>query len=102
MKSGFYDIRTNDGRRQFADLPQSVLWDAVRDHVSKLNDAKLTGFVCDYVTEAWIDFTYRGEKFSINDQLGEYWFFVKNPACGDEILSEVIAHFRLLLAPSAG
>ena len=56
-----------DGSRNFAYLPESKDWYAVRDHVKKLRGAQLTKFLCDDVTEAWIDFAYRGFNFSIND-----------------------------------
>lgn len=89
-----------DGSRHFGDLPQTVLWYDVRDHVARLPGAVLTGFVTDDVTEAWIDFTYHGHVFSINDQLGDYWFFVDDPACPETILREVLAHFATLLERS--
>jgi hypothetical protein len=54
------DIRMPDGSRQFGELSQKVLWYALRDHVSRLVGAQLTGFLCDGVTEAWIDFTFEG------------------------------------------
>lgn len=47
----------------------------------------------DDVTETWIDFDYRGHRFSINDQLGSWWFFVEDPACPDPILDAVVTHF---------
>ncbi len=90
------DMRMKDGSRHFAGIPQTVSWYEVRDHVSNLSGAKLTGFLCDDVTEAWVDFTYRGHTFSINDQFGEYWFFVKEPTCPQEILEEVLSHFESL------
>jgi hypothetical protein len=94
------DFRMKDGSRHFAELPQTRLWDDVRDHVSSLAGARLTGFVCDYVTQAWIDFTYCGQSFSINDQLGDYWFFVSDPTCPADLLTDVGAHFARLLSPS--
>jgi len=86
-----------DGSRHFGDLPQTRLWYDVREHVERLPGATLTGFVTDGVTEAWIDFTYAGYAFSINDQFGEYWFFVNAPTCPDNILSAVLDHFTQLL-----
>jgi hypothetical protein len=94
------DFRAHDGSRKFAELPQTELWYTVRDHVQKLPGALLTGFLCDRVTEAWIDFEFRGHSFSINDQFGEYWFFVKDPACPDATLDEVVTHFQSLLRSS--
>ena len=91
------DFRAHDGSREFASLPQSKLWYVVRDHVEKLGGATLTGFLCDGVTEAWIDFSFRNHEFSINDQFGEYRFFVKAPACPDAILQYVVKHFATIL-----
>src|SRR5678815_2509285 len=87
----------NDGSRHFGNLPQSVLWHELRDHISRLEGAVLTDFVTDNVTEAWIDFTYRGCRFSVNDQMGDYWFFVDRPICPDAVLQAVLSHCELLL-----
>ena len=95
-----FDFRMHDGSRNFTDLPLSRDWYEVRDHVSALTGAILTGFVTDDVTEAWIDFSYRGHRFSINNQYGDYWFFVDDPACPDEILTLVRSHWASLLEPA--
>jgi hypothetical protein len=87
------DARMHDGSRHFGELPQRVLWYAMRDHVLRLPGATLTAFVCDGVTEAWIDFAYEGYEFSINDQLGAYWFFVRDPTCPETLLRAVLEHF---------
>ena len=47
--------------------------------------------------ESWIDFRYQGHQFSINDQYGDYWFFVRDPQCPDVILEKVVRHFAKLL-----
>jgi len=47
--------------------------------------------------EAWIDFRYKGNKFSINNQYGDFWFFVENSSCPDSVLLEVANHFEKLL-----
>ena len=37
-----------------------------------------TDFVSDWVTgETWIDFCYKGWKFSIHNPYGTYWFLLK-------------------------
>jgi hypothetical protein len=100
MVKRIFDFRMCDGSRNFADLPQVLDWYPVRDHVSTLPGARLTGFLTDHVTEAWIDFTYRGHRFSINDQNGDYWFFVKDPGCDEQILDEVLTHWEAILGPS--
>ena len=91
----------NDGSRYFGDLPQTVSWYELRDHVERLNGAKVTAFLTDHVTEAWIDFSYRGYDFSVNDQFGDYWFFVKEVDCPDEILEAVRSHCQSLLGTGA-
>lgn len=88
-----------DGSRCFLSLRPGADWYAVRDHVSRLEGAELTGFITDEVTEAWVDFLYAGHKFSINDAPGDYWFFVTDPSCNDSILNVVAAHFSNLLEP---
>lgn len=97
-----FDYRMKDGSRNFTDLPMTRDWYEVRDHVRRLPGAVLTRFITDNVTEAWIDFTYRGHTFSINDQYGDYWFFVEDPACPEEILKEVRAHWAPLLDGESG
>jgi hypothetical protein len=87
----------HDGSRQFAELPQTRLWYELRDHLQTLPGAVVTGFLTDAVTEAWIDFTYRGHSFTVNDQFGDYWFFVDDPNCRDEILREIVSHCETLL-----
>jgi hypothetical protein len=93
------DLRMNDGSRLFVTLPQSIPWHGIRDHVAEMRGAELIGFLCDDVTEAWIDFRYHDHRFTVNDQLGEYWFFVDDPGCPEGILTEVEAHFTKLLLP---
>ncbi|MHC5036626.1 MAG: hypothetical protein ACYTHM_04875 [Planctomycetota bacterium] len=92
-----FDVRFNDKSRHFADLPQTELWGKVRKHVKALPGANLSGFITDWITEAWIDFSYKNHKFTINDQYGDYWFFVEDPECPEEILREVRNHFAGLL-----
>lgn len=95
----------HDGSRHFGSLPdtydvESPQWYALRDHVALLAGAELRGFVTDDVTEAWIDFSFRGATFSINNQLGEWWFFAEDPACPEPVLHEVLDHFERLLHPA--
>ncbi|MGA7732977.1 MAG: hypothetical protein WCD37_17095 [Chloroflexia bacterium] len=87
----------HDGTRHFGDLPQTVSWYDLRDHIAQIAGAEITGFVTDDILEAWIDFDYKGYHFSVNDQYGEYWFFVDDPACPDDILNEVLFYCSLLL-----
>jgi len=102
VKATLLNITMNDGSRHFASLPESRSWYALRDHLSRLPGASVTGFLTDGVTEAWIDFSYRGHLFAINNQFGEYWFFVQKPECSDSVLSEVADYCRRLLARRFG
>jgi hypothetical protein len=97
MIKDLLDMRMNDGSRHFADLPETVFFDEFADHVEKLEDAEIKEFITDGVVEMWLDFEYCGHLFSVNNQFGDYWFFVRDPNCPDEILLEVCNHFRQLL-----
>jgi hypothetical protein len=97
MTEALLKVIMSDGSRQFGELPQTAFWHELRNHLERLDGAELTGFVTDNITEAWIDFTYRGYRFSVNDQFGDYWFFVDDSNCPDEILRTVLAHCALLL-----
>ena len=88
----------HDGSRMFAALPESESWHRLRDHISQLAGAQVTDFITDEITEAWIDFTYRGYSLTVNNQFGEFWFFVRDPNCADDILSEVVRHCETLLS----
>lgn len=87
-----YTMIMHDGSRHFSSLPETVDWDLLRDHVATLPGAEVTGFITDHVFEAWIDFTYQGYSFSINNQFGDYWFFVEDVHCPDKILLAVVTH----------
>lgn len=92
-----FNVIMNDGSRHFGALPQTVIWYDLRDHIAALDGAEITGFMTDHITEAWIDFSFKGWQFSVNDQNGEYWFFVDDPACPDELLEAVLDHCGVLL-----
>jgi hypothetical protein len=95
------DHRAHDGSRQFASLPESRSWERLRDHAASFPGATVTGFLTDGVVEAWIDFTVDGERFTVNNQLGEYWFFVSNPNADEALLHRVVQHFARLLGHGA-
>ena len=97
MIKDLLDMKMNDGSRHFVDMPEVVFFDELAEHLEKLEGAKITEFITDGVVEMWLDFEFRNHQFSINNQLGDYWFFVQDPHCPEEILFEVINHFRVLL-----
>lgn len=101
-----FDHRLNDGSRNFADLPESYdpvapQWHTLRAHVGSLPGAVLTAFVTDDVTEAWIEFSFGGHAFSLNNQQSSWWLIVEDPACSEATLEAVYVHFESLLAPRA-
>ena len=91
------DRKMSDGSRHFVDMPEVVFFDEFADHAEELEGAEITEFLTDGIVEMWLEFDYRGHKFTVNNQLGDYWFFVEDPNCPEEILMEVIDHFRQLL-----
>jgi hypothetical protein len=97
MISDLLEIKMNDGSRHFVDMPEVVFFDDFYDHTEELDEVEITEFLVDGVVEMWLDFEFRGHKFSVTNQLGDYWFFVEDPDCPDEILLEIIAHYRKLL-----
>ncbi len=101
MISDLFDMRMNDGSRHFADMPETVFFDEVADHAEKLEGAEITRFLTDGVIEMWLDLKWREHEFSINNQFGDYWFFVTDPECPDEILIDFCSHFRQLLESPA-
>lgn len=99
-----YDMRMVDGTRHFASLPEhydveSPEWHRLRAHADALEGAKVSAFVTDDITEAWIDFGYAGHAFSLNNQHGQWWFFVTDPTCPAAVLARVVDHFEQMLGP---
>jgi hypothetical protein len=89
----------HDGSRHFADLPESCSWGKLRKHIERLSGAKATDYVADNATEMWLDFSFRGHAFTVNNQFGDFWFFVRDPACPNDILVEVVEHCESLIPP---
>lgn len=91
------NTRMHDGSRLFATLPECEPWGTLSEHVVTLKGATITSFLTDNVTEVWIDFEFADHRFSINNQFGEYYFFVDDPSCKDEVLNRVAEHCSRLL-----
>ena len=72
MSAKLFSFIMNDGSRNFADLPETVFFDELPEIAKNFEGATETGFVTDWITEVWLDFEYRGHKFSINNQMGDY------------------------------
>ena len=87
----------HDGSRHFVSLPEVKEPPAMFWHIFRLGFA-FPYFYLSNAMESWIDFWYKGYRFTINNQYGEYWFFVKNPLCPEKILNDVAAHFSKILS----
>ena len=87
----------HDSSRKFGELPQSASWNELRRHLGTLLGATVTDFIADNITEAWIDFSFGGHDFSVNNQFGDYWFFANDAQAPDEILETILSHCRSLL-----
>ena len=72
MKCNLLNLTMNDGSRKFAEIPETVFFDELREFAKSLEGAKETGSLTDWVTEVWLDFEYREHKFTINNQFGDY------------------------------
>ncbi len=86
-----------DGSRQFLALPESCAWSDLRTHLGALEGVELGEYLTDGIVEAWIGFAYRGYRFMINNQFGEYWFFSDDPACPASVLTEIAQHCHSFL-----
>lgn len=92
--------KLNDGARHFVDLPvEFAFFDEFYEHTEKLADAEITEFLTDGIVGMWLEFDFRGHHFSVNNQYTDYWFLVEDANCPEEILMEVIDHFRRLIEP---
>ena len=89
--------KMRDGSRHFVDLPEVIFFDELADHVEDLEGAEITEFLTNGVVEMWLEFEFRGQLFSVGNRFGDYWFFVKDANCPEEILLEIVDHFRQLL-----
>jgi len=94
MKVEYLDQRMEDGSRLFAVIQDAMSWADLRHHLEQVQDLKILRFTTDGVVEGWLDFRYFGHHFSIHDPMGEFWFFVKDPACASFILGELMSHLR--------
>jgi hypothetical protein len=83
-----FDVRMANGSRHFADVPMRVPPSVLRQTLDADEDVRVTAFL-DGLIEAWIDFEYGGHSFSVHNPFDEYWLFVRDPSCPDEILSAV-------------
>ena len=90
------DYRMHDGSRHYASLPQLLSFNQLRAHLKRQPGVLITGYITDEVTEVWIDFSYSGHNFTVNNQFGEYWLFAQDPTTPDDVLERTIGFFYCL------
>ena len=81
-----------DGSRQFLALPSDCTHQQLRVRAEALPGLVVTQFLSG-IADLLLDFAFCGHHFSIDEQFGEFWFFVTDPACPDPILLFVAEHF---------
>src|ERR1700757_690128 len=64
----------------FYRFPQTRFWHELRDHLLALPGLAVTDFTDASVVGSWLDFTFRGYRFTINAESGEFVFFVEKAA----------------------
>lgn len=79
---------TNGGSRHFLSLPETIYPEDLVKRINSHTDLRVTNFIYS-VPESWIDFEFRARQFTINTQFGEYWFFVSDPECPIDILTDL-------------
>lgn len=94
MRVEYLDRRMEDGSRLFAITQERISWAELRQHLEKMEGLEILRFVTDGVVVGWLDFRYFGHEFSVNNPMGEFWFFVQDPACASFILGELMTHLR--------
>lgn len=74
-----------DGSRHFLSLPESCSSNTLKTHLERIPGIR----VCDTMQggfQWWMSFQCLGWRFSINNPFGEFWFFVEDANCPEEIL----------------
>ncbi len=94
MTMRLFDERTRDGSRHFASLPQGASWGSLCDWILLLPNAEIVNFTTGAQAQAWLDFHFRGHRFSIVARDGQLHFYVRDPQCPDLILYQIGCHFE--------
>jgi len=83
----------NDRSRHVISLPESCSFSDLKRFTKKKEGIRISNYISDGITEMWLDFHYKNQDFSINNQCDEYWFFVNDQTCPEDILYEVAEYF---------
>jgi hypothetical protein len=78
----------------FCRFPQARFWHELRDHLVTLPGVAVINFADAPVVGSWLDFDFRGHRFTINADSGEFVFFVADTDCPESVLAEITTHFE--------
>jgi len=82
MLDDLLESKIKDGARYFVDLPEIVFFDEFYDYTEEHEGAEITEFLTNSVIEMWLDFEFRGHKFSVSNQFWRLLIF-----CGKSRMS---------------
>ena len=84
------DFRMHDGSRQFYTMQKTIAWNDLISRLERLNRLVVKEFLPSLTLGSWLEFSFKGYNYCVNEQMGMYWFLVKDPTCPEEILVEVV------------
>lgn len=90
--------RIGSSRRIFAEFVVCRSWHDVSIQIQRLEGAQYLGFTSDR-RDARLQFSYRDQKFFIQEEGAVLLFQVNDSTCPERILWEVQSHFAALLSP---
>lgn len=91
MNVELQNVRAADGSRLFAEVRDTIGAEALVARIQAAPEADSVCLLTDGIVESWIDFRYRDRQFTVNTQFGDFWFFVNDASCPDEILKELLS-----------
>lgn len=91
------DEKMEDGSLLFAELSSEISWVDLRNHFERIDQLLIMKFVTDGITEAWLDFYYYDQHFTIHCPLDIYLVFAQDYDCPAFMLNDLLAHFRAVM-----
>lgn len=78
-----------DGSQHVAEIPWRPPL-ALMQRLLGTPGISVTGFI-NSPAETWLDFEYAGYTFSVHNPLNDFWLFVHDPGCPEQLLHDVVA-----------
>ncbi len=86
----------NDRSILIAEITGSLGWEALLLHLELHPGLTIVRTDTDDVTEQWIDFTFRGGRFTIHQEPGSHSIFRNDPDGSPEITRAILDHLLSL------